>query len=150
MTDLEIIENFLQKIKQQIEQKLPSASGGTARSLEVVMDSRGGKLMASPYIASVEYGRGPRKTTQDQGMIFEIQSWLAAKGMDASLHNARSVTWMINKYGTRQYQSGTGSGVLTSVINEGTFNSLTNQLAESQAISITSEVLSGFKLAKIR
>ncbi len=150
MSDQAIIRQFLDKIKLQLEARLPVATGASVNSLEVVTNVTGGQLLAAPHIGALEYGRGPRVTTTDQGMWVNIQKWLLAKGKPASKEDAVGLTLHINKYGTKQFQSGQGSGVISGVINNKAINSLTNQIASAKTISITSDVLQRFKsIAKI-
>ena len=149
MTDRDIIEDFLIKIKNKLLERIPTVTGTTADSLEVKTNPQGGQLLGAAHIGAVEYGRGPRKSTASSGMAEKIQVWLQAKGMDSEWDNAVGLTMHINKHGTALFREGAPSGVLSDVINNDAFNSLTKSLAQSNMLSLTSEVLKGFKLAKI-
>ena len=150
MSDYEIIIDFLEKIKVRLAARIPVATGKTVGSLEVLGTPLGGQLLGAAHIGAVEYGRGPRKTNEDEGMWMAIQAWLQAKGKPSEVSDAVGLTRYINKYGTQQFQLGTPSGIISEVINNKALTSLTNRLADANLISLTSEVLKGFKTIKVR
>jgi hypothetical protein len=82
------------------------------------------------------------------GFWKELQLWLAAKGMDSTMKNAKRLAWSINTFGTEQWQSGSGSGALTDIINDGMFDELVNDIGDKELINISSEVLNVFDKMK--
>jgi hypothetical protein len=143
-----IIFRFLEKIKIRLTASIPIVTGRTVDSLETRADEYGGQLLAAPHIGAVEYGRSPRRTNKDMGFWKELQLWLAAKGMDSTMKNAKRLAWSINTFGTEQWQSGSGSGALTDIINDGMFDELVNDIGDKELINISSEVLNVFDKMK--
>jgi hypothetical protein len=75
-----------------------------------------------PYwIPVLEYGRGPRKSNKDSGLVHRIYAWMEKHGMFRStdpvkkLREARFMTLYINKYGTKHFRSGVFVDVYTTV-----------------------------------
>lgn len=143
--DREILINFLEDIKTRIQQNIPSVTGKTAASLEVVVDESSVLLTGAPWLYALEKGRGPRRGEEDWGMWKNIQEWLSAKGLDSSNSSAKSLTWWINKYGTELYRSHQVSGVLSDVINPGVFNEVINQIADRSMVLYLSQFLQSFR-----
>lgn len=71
------------------------------------------------WLSVLQYGRGPRKSTQSSNLWQIIYKWMerrnmfrrAARGRFASRENkinqAKSLTWYINKYGNAHFRSQT-------------------------------------------
>ena len=135
------ISDFLNDVKERIDANIPHVTGGTAKSLQVKMSKDRGELLAAPHIEALEFGRGPRQSPEGGGMWKEIQKWLAAKGMASEMRDAKKLTWNINLYGTRLYQSGRPSGVLSDVINDKMFDKLIDDIGGEFLIEIESEIL---------
>lgn len=144
-SDKQILYDFLETLRKKLAERIPDATGKTSDSLEVVIGENQGSLLGAPHIGALEYGRSPRKTTEDQGMWKNIQKWLIARGLPSSDSNAKSLTWHINKYGTLQYRLGKPSGIISDVINESVIEKLRNELGDKYLIDVHSDVLEQFK-----
>lgn len=67
--------------------------------------------VTGPYwLSVVENGRKPRRSSEDHRLYLRIYAWMDRKGLFESrspkgkLNEAKSLTWYINKYGTKQYR----------------------------------------------
>lgn len=155
--DAIIIERFLNRLSEKLKANIPSATGRTAKSLEVAIQSRqagsSGQLLGAPWIGALEYGRGPRRSDEDTAMWLNILAWMRARGIAGGADEsakARSITYMINLRGTKQYQLGKPSGIISDVINDKELRSLTRELGRFYTPMFTTEVLKGFKTIKYK
>lgn len=153
MTTTQIIENFLNRKRLAIISRIPQASGRTANRLYVVADSTGGSLIGPDYIGALEDGRGPTKTSTPSNptLAEAIEEWMAYVGFNLKRGQnrrsvAKAIARSIHENGTKLYQRGGKSGVLSESINEKAFDSLLSELSEAQLISISTEVVNKFKL----
>lgn len=148
-TDKQILYNFLETLRKKLAERIPDATGKTSGSLEVVVSENQGSLLGAPHIGALEYGRGPRKNIEDQGMWKNIQDWLMARGLPASDSNAKSLTWYINKHGTvanRIFKAtGKTTEIISGVINESVIDRLRNEIGDKYLIDVSSDVLEQFK-----
>ena len=142
MTDQEIIKKFLDNVKAEIAVRLPKVTGKTARSLKVRTNKKGGLLEADAHIFALEDGRRPTGSgggsRGTESLQKRILKWVKLKGI-ATEGNEVSLSWAISKSihakGTKLYQQGGGSGVLSSVISEQRVESLVASLANVYQIS---------------
>lgn len=68
------------------------------------------KVLVPYWFPIVEYGRGPRKSNEDSGLVDKIYKWMAARNMFKSKtekgkdNEAKRLTWYINHHGTKQFK----------------------------------------------
>jgi len=128
---------YFNALKQQIidaaTQKGMSATGNTLASLEVVQTDTGYELQADPAIYFMEHGRGPTQVPKgnpgNPDLVQIIQDWLDAKGLNI---NPYAVANAIHKNGTRLYQSGGNSGILSVPLNLDTLDDVFDQISDDQ------------------
>lgn len=148
-TDKQILYNFLETLRKKLAERIPDATGKTSESLEIVVAESQGSLLGAHHIGALEYGREPRRTTEDQGMWMAIQDWLQARGLPSSDSNAKSLTWWINKHGTIANQifkaTGETTGIISDIINESVIEKLRNEIGDKYLIEVHSDVLEQFK-----
>jgi len=86
--------------------------------IEITEDSQG--VLAPYWLPVLEHGRGPRKSTKDSGLVKIIYKWMEKRNMFRSatpqgkFNEAKSMTWYINKYGNKHFQSRVFVDVYTS------------------------------------
>lgn len=126
----EILDAFGSQIVAEIKSKIPNATGGTAAGIWHKATETTLTVYGPSYIMALEYGRGPTKTrTASSPTLRErIREWIEAKDIVARpdkkgrIPSTDSLAYMISKSihkkGTKLYQSGRQSGVITSVITE--------------------------------
>lgn len=148
-SDKQILYNFLEALRKKLAERIPDATGKTSESLEVVVSESQGSLLGAPHVGALEYGRGPRKNIEDQGMQDAIKEWLQIRGLPASDSNARSLTWYINKHGTvanRIFKAtGKSTEIISGIINESVVEKLRNEIGDKYLIDVHSDVLEQFK-----
>lgn len=152
-TNREVIANFLERKKQEIISRINQATGKTARRIFWVADPLGGILYGPHYIEALEDGRGPtRNTTPSKPTLREaIEEWLEHRSItlrpgQTKKDLAYAIAASIHAKGTRLFQRGGKSGVLSNTITEGSFSELLEQLADVNSVSVATEVVNRFKL----
>jgi hypothetical protein len=89
--------------------KIPNS---VMRLFEIEIRENGGGVLVPFWIAVLQKGRGPRKTTKDYELYKIIFRWMESRNLFKSrtvkgkLSEAKSVTWYINKYGNKHFRSG--------------------------------------------
>lgn len=77
--------------------------------IETTEDTQG--VLAPYWLPVLEHGRGPRKSNKDSGLVKIIYKWMEKRNMfrsatpEGKFNEARSLTWYINKYGNKHFQS---------------------------------------------
>ena len=80
---------------------------------EIEIREDGGGVLVPFWIAVLQKGRGPRKTTKDYELYKIIYRWMERHNLFKSrtakgrLNEAKSITWYINKYGNKHFRSKT-------------------------------------------
>lgn len=158
MTDKELILNWLSDTKQKlIESHIAygqKASGNFINSLAVNETQTGGQLIdGAGYAYYLEYGRGPTQASGNGSLLEKIKSWMSYKGLVADKNfNEYSITAKIHKEGTKLYrqfmQTGSGSGVITTVINDNTIKELLEKLSILVRGNVFSEVTKELTIQK--
>lgn len=154
MTNREVIDNFLARRTQAILSRINHASGRTARRIYRVVDQISGTLYGPDYIAALEDGRGPTKTNTPSNPTLQeaIEEWLQFAGIPTpqGFKDQRSFSFAIaasiHAKGTRLFQQGGRSGVLSETITERSFDELINQLADIHSVTVFTDVVNKFKL----
>lgn len=153
MTNREVIANFLEQRKQAIIARINQASGRTARRIHWVADALSGVLYGPEYIAALEDGRGPTKVnTPSKPTLREaIEEWLQYVAIPTPPGKTRrdlayAIAASIHAKGTRLFQQGGKSGVLSQTITERSFDQLLQQLADVHSVTVSTEVVNKFRL----
>ena len=153
MTNREVISRFLEKRKQAIISRINQASGRTARAIHHVEDQVSGILYGPMHIEALEDGRGPTKVNTPSNPTLQeaIEEWLQFAGISPPAGKTRrdlsyAIAASIHAKGTRLFQQGGKSGVLSQTITERSFDELLNDLADIHTLQISTEVVNKFKL----
>lgn len=95
-------------------------SGGITKLLVVeTREGGGGGILAPPWLSVLERGRGPRRSNTDHGLWKKIYAWMERKNLfrtstpQGKVNEAKGMTWYINKYGNKQFQTRTFVDVYT-------------------------------------
>ena len=127
MIDIEnILKTHLTKLKTQIINSLASdgtvLSKSTQDKMVVYADMFHGYIEVPFWFPVFQDGRAPRKRTENHQLWKKIYKWMEKKNMFVSSNikkriiEAKSLTWYINKHGTKLFRKGGGRDIYTSLI----------------------------------
>lgn len=118
------LEPILKELINNISQK--NAYGGNKISKSImdmfeieIRSSGDGGILVPYWIAILQKGRGPRKRAKDYELHKIIYKWMQRRNMFRSktaagkINEAKSLTWYINTYGTKQFRKGAFIDVYT-------------------------------------
>lgn len=132
---------------EKIKANIPKATGKTAAAIRVESDAVSVSIFGPDYVYALEYGRGPTKSTTKSNptLLEQIKEWAMAKSIisddsKASLSIVYAITKSIHKRGTLLYQSGQPSGVISSVINNISQNSIMREIVLLQLGEYTQSI----------
>ena len=132
-SDSETIKVFLDKVAENIRQESERqgrvATGRTVASLRsLVTTATGAQLIADANILRTEFGTSPEEAREQSftSLVDSLNTWMAAKGLQL---NPYALAHTLRKYGSKLYQSGQTSGVLSNFINENDLQEFTETLA---------------------
>lgn len=152
-TNREIIAAFFEKRKEAIIARINQASGKTARRIFYTVDNTGGTLYGPDYIEALEDGRGPTKvSTPSKPTLREaIEEWLQYVAISpppgkTKRDLAYAIAASIHAKGTKLFQQGGKSGVLSETITEAAFADLLNELSNIELLRVSTDVVNKFKL----
>jgi hypothetical protein len=152
MTTREALQKYITSRKEAIIARINQASGRTARRLREVVTSFSAVLYGPDYIQQLEDGRGPtRNNTPSKPTLREaIEEWLQYAGISPRRGQTRrslayAIANSIHRKGTKLYQRGGRSGVLSETITERSLNNLLQELTDIQAVEVSSQVVEAFK-----
>lgn len=104
-----------------------SATGKTVRSIGYSVTSKNDNdtlvIFGREFIATLESGRGPRKSGQQGNFLGNMLEYMAARGIGSDLSDkkkkqlARFLTWKINKEGDKTFKQG-GRQVYSNDLNK--------------------------------
>ena len=106
---LKSIEQILNEYTDTIRKAMPAS---VAKLIEVEIRDNGAGVLAPFWLPVLERGRAPRKNSADHKLYTKIYDWMAKRNMFKSktekgrINEAKSLTWFINKYGTKMYRDG--------------------------------------------
>ena len=117
----EELENLKSDITSRIEASGQTASGNTAKSLEVEAKDYSGQLTGASYIGVLETGRKPGRVPRE--FIDILKRWAQAKGISFSDEKqfnlwANAVKWKIIREGTKLYRSGQNEDIFDSSVKK--------------------------------
>lgn len=149
--DAEIIRQFGDALLIDMKKAIPSATGKTAESMEVIYDKNGlgFKILGGRQIGAIIDGRGPTKQGAKAGPITvqeQILEWIKSKRIQPkeSTMSQLSLSWAIStsihKRGTR----GKGN-IFDKVITASRIDSISRTLLDSKNTVAGSDVIKQFK-----
>ena len=106
---LKQVEQILNEYTDTIRKAMPAS---VAKLIEVEIRDNGAGVLAPFWLPVLERGRAPRKNSADHKLYTKIYDWMAKRNMFKSktekgrINEAKSLTWFINKYGTKMYRDG--------------------------------------------
>lgn len=106
---LKQVEQILNEYTDTIRKSMPAS---VAKLIEVEIRDNGAGVLAPFWLPVLERGRSPRKNSTDHKLYTKIYDWMAKRNMFKSktekgrINEAKSLTWFINKYGTKMYRDG--------------------------------------------
>ena len=106
---LKQVEQILNEYTDIIRKAMPQS---VAKLIEVEIRYNGAGVLAPFWLPVLERGRSPRKNSTDHKLYTKIYDWMAKRNMFKSktekgrINEAKSLTWFINKYGTKMYRDG--------------------------------------------
>lgn len=138
---LSILSKYGQSTVAQIQQNLSStgtnATGKTSQSLRFEVKDDGEKQIltvigARQYFMTVETGRRatPQYKNPSSEFVAAIKEWMSAKGIQGP---AYSIAKSIHQKGTKLFQSGGRQDIVTNVINQGLYDTISKDLLEQFA-----------------
>jgi len=141
-------KRFFEKVEIRLKEQYETvtATGKTISSISHRVYKDGGVLEGGYWLPNVDLGRGPASgaggSSGGGSMVDAIQKWAQAKGLDAPKGGykqlARRLTYLINKYGTRRYKTGSDLGILANFdkLIEKEIDDLANDLSGHVAYTI--------------
>ena len=138
---LKSIEQILNEYTDTIRKAMPQS---VAKLIEVEIRDNGAGVLAPFWLPDLERGRAPRKNSADHKLYTKIYDWMAKRNMFKSktekgrINEAKSLTWFINKYGTKMYRD----GVFKDVYSRETEKTIENidKAIQLEAYKITREI----------
>lgn len=115
------ITKILEDYAADIKAAMPKS---VAELIEVEIRSNGAGVLAPFWLPVLEKGRAPRKNNTDSKLYHKIYEWMDKRHMFKSrtsigkINEAKSLTWFINKYGTKMYRDGKIKDVYTKKTKE--------------------------------
>lgn len=139
-------EGIVNDLKTKLRERKVNATGNLSRSIRFDATEKRLVVSAAGYVFSVEDGTGPGSAVTASA----IEKWLDAKAIpvwQGSTRKSQSyvIARAINRRGTRLFQKGGNSGVISDVIN----NKLLERLAEQVAEEFEGTFLRGIAQATI-
>lgn len=113
---LKSVEQILNEYTDTIRKAMPQS---VAKLIDVEIRQNGAGVLAPFWLIVLERGRGARKNSTDHKLYTKIYDWMAKRNMFKSktekgrINEAKSLTWFINKYGTKMYRDGMFKDVYT-------------------------------------
>ena len=147
MTDKEIIRQFGEVLLKDMQKAIPSASGKTRASMEVVFDNDGlgFKIIINQSIGALINGRKPTKDGVKKGnptlqeLIFE---WVKTKSIQPkeSGMSQLSLSWAISKSIHKKGYEGRPF-LFDNALNKNKFDSLSKDLLDKRGTIISSDII---------
>lgn len=126
------------QIKANFDSKGLTATGATKNSVVFEATSKTLVILGASYIANTEFGRPPAKGNDSGGKFLEnLKKWIKVRGLDIK---PESLQYLINKFGTRQYQKGSGNGVVSEIVNQGLIKEVEAEITKLSFSSVSSEI----------
>ena len=138
---LKQVEQILNEYTDTIRKAMPAS---VAKLIEVEIRNNGAGVLAPLWLPVLERGRAPRKNSADHKLYTKIYDWMTKRNMFKSktekgrINEAKSLTWFINKYGTKMYRD----GVFKDIYSRETEKAIENidKAIQLEAYKITREI----------
>lgn len=132
-----ILADSIDEAISAIRSNIPNASGESAASLQRVIIEEAeysftAQLLARPFFANIETGRGPytgAEVGQQGAFADRLAEWCRIRGFPSSgltpeqySRAARWLSWYINRFGDKQFRSGSRRDIYSSAIEQLTDN----------------------------
>lgn len=151
----QILADFFNALKNDVikEQKQQGrvASGKSIEEYEVQADSNQASLLGVSYVGTLETGRKPGKVPS--GFTQIILKWIEDKSLFSgeSEQKKKSIAFLIARSislnGTKLFQQGGNSGIISNIITDQRLASFTDLLMTSFQNAAVNQILTQFKSA---
>lgn len=139
----------VEQIRQNMASTGTNATGKTSRSLHYQITNNGSKaslkVLGKPYFAVVETGRKatPNYDKPSVEFVQSIKEWANAKGLPEG--SAYAIAKNIHKKGTKLWQKGGRTDIVSSVINQNLVDKISLDLLDKFASQFFNSVVKLFK-----
>jgi len=151
MSDKQVIKQFGETLLKDMKRAIPSATGKTAGSMEVVFDSDGlgFKILGNQSIGALINGRKPTRKGAKKGsptLQQMILQWIEARSIQPREANMsqKELSYAISNHIHKNGFSGKPN-LFDGVLTDTRFDSLSKTLLENQGTVISSSILKQFK-----
>lgn len=151
LTNKEILLQFGKSITSDIVRNHVAAgqvaTGDTMKAIGFTSDNNSIEITGPAHVGVLEDGRRPGKWPP----VGDIIRWALAKSVinDEDSPQSKSIVFLIRRgigqSGTKLFQKGGHSGVISNPITDDRINSLSDSILENLSNNISSQVLAGFK-----
>lgn len=128
---------IVDQIRQNLASTGTNATGKTSRSLRFEVIVNAGKqilrIIGRPFFNVVETGRRPTRlgaNESEPNLVDQIKEWITAKGISG---NAYAIAKSIHAKGTKLFQSGGRTDIVSSVINQTLVDSISKSILDKFA-----------------
>lgn len=139
----QIAEQIVKDLQLSFTQKDLVATGKTRDSIRYELTSNGFQILGASYIENVELGRPPRVSTNSSDFLERLEEWRKARNVSIP---ARTLQYLINKFGTKQYQSGQSNNVVSDVINLDLVEEIRKQIVAFYSLKVATNLRKVFVL----
>lgn len=137
LTDQQILEKFVKEVSKKLKERIPTATGKTADGITTRVLPDRAQVLAPFYIAVLERGRKPRKSSENAGFADALKAWMESSPNflgAVTESSVKQLAWHINKHGTELWAKQKKSGVLSEFDITKELNILKNDLGLNRAI----------------
>lgn len=130
--------SVVQDIRTNLDSTGTNATGKTSNSIQYAVTEDGTKTIlwvyGRPFVFTVETGRGPRRESKDHKTVDRIREWMDARGIGTGLNEAqkeqkaKSITFLINKYGSKLHRKGGRKDIISNVVNQSLYDEITDDV----------------------
>jgi hypothetical protein len=142
--------SVVQDIRTNLDSSKTNATGKTSNSIQYSVTEDNTKTIlwvyGRPFVFTVETGRGPRRENQDYKVSDRIREWMDARGIGTGLteaqkeQKAKSITFLINKYGSKLHRKGGRKDIISNVVNQSLYDQITEDVMNSFANSFMDNI----------
>jgi len=129
---VQILSSHGQAVVKDIRANLAAtgtnATGKTSNSIQYEVTEQGSittlLVYGRPFVMTVETGRGPRRSSENQNVRQRILEWMEAKGVGANMDQVKKealanfLTWRINQEGTELHKKGGRKDIISNVVDQ--------------------------------
>lgn len=143
-------DSIVNRIKQNLAATGTNATGKTSNSVTFFVETsptkQALKILGRPYFFSVETGRKatPQYTQPSKEFVASIQEWMNAKGIPGQ---AYGIAKSIHQKGTKLFQSGGRTDVVSNVVNQGLVDEISQSVLERYATEFLKNAVNIFSSA---